>query len=75
MSDESKPLPISGAFSKAVPGCTYRHRKGMVYTVLHIGFMEGDLSPVVIYQGITGAVWVRPKAEFEDGRFVMVLEP
>lgn len=28
-----------------------------------------DMEEVVIYQGEDGNIWVRPKAEFFDGRF------
>jgi hypothetical protein len=31
--------------------------------------MEGDLTPVVVYRSVDGSVWVRPEAEFDDGRF------
>ena len=49
---------------------THRHvRTGGLYTVLHRGAIEADLKPAVIYRGENGRVWVRPAAEFDDGRF------
>lgn len=51
----------------------WRHRKGGTYEVIAVGRLEADLSPVVIYQADKDAsVWVRPLAEFEDGRFTMI---
>jgi len=56
--------------AEAVWEPTHRHIKsGGFYRVLHKGFMEADLSPVVIYTDIVGHVWVRPAAKFDDGRF------
>jgi len=40
-----------------------------VYNVLCEGVLEKDLTPVVIYYGMDGRVWVRPSEEFYDGRF------
>lgn len=48
---------------------THRHRKGGLYRVLTHGILEADRSPVVIYDDADGTVWVRPTAEFNDGRF------
>ena len=48
---------------------THRHRKGGLYRVLTRGILEADESPVVIYDDAGGTVWVRPAAEFDDGRF------
>ncbi len=63
-------------------GHTYRHKKrGGEYIVLHIGKMQAldwlhvnsetvDLAPVVVYRALSDqSIWVRPKYEFEDGRF------
>ena len=46
-------------------------KSGGVYRVLEIGKMENDLTSVVVYKSEdNGQVWVRPLAEFADGRFV-----
>lgn len=49
----------------------YRHNKrGTMYQILHIGFLEKDLSEQVVYQDIvTKKIWIRPSSEFFDGRF------
>jgi hypothetical protein len=51
----------------------YRHKKtGGVYRVLHLAVMEKYLSSVVVYRAWNGAgtqIYVRPYAEFVDGRF------
>ena len=53
----------------------YRHvKRGTIYRVLHFATLqvEGPLDEavVVVYQDVdTGSVWVRPQAEFFDGRF------
>lgn len=48
---------------------THRHRKGGLYRVLGQGVLEADRSAVVLYDDLEGTIWVRPLAEFEDGRF------
>jgi hypothetical protein len=50
---------------------TWRHVKtGGHYTVVDEGLIEATKAPVIIYRSdLTGQVWVRPKAEFLDGRF------
>lgn len=56
-------------------GTRWRHRNGGEYTVIGVGRIEADLSPVVVYRDHKlGRVWVRPLAEFEDGRFEQVSE-
>ena len=63
----------------------YRHVKtGVYYNVLCRANMEKDKSPVVVYQktknkeqvankrrSIGRQIWIRPLAEFCDGRFVI----
>jgi hypothetical protein len=51
---------------------THRHRKGGLYRVVARGRIEADLSPVVIYEARDGTTWVRPEAEFDDGRFTAI---
>lgn len=49
---------------------THRHKKGRLYRLIARGRVEATLEPCAIYEGVgTGLVWVRPEAEFEDGRF------
>lgn len=52
---------------------THRHYKGGLYRKLMEGLREHDLVPVTIYRAQKdGTVWVRPTAEFEDGRFASI---
>lgn len=45
-------------------------KSGGLYTVIGHEMIEADLTPATIYRSLwDGAVWVRPTAEFEDGRF------
>ena len=57
-------------------GTRWRHVKsGRLYTVIGVGRIEKDLTPVVIYQADAPhapVMWVRPHDEFADGRFVQV---
>ena len=48
-----------------LPG-VYRHYKGGLYRVLHLGTDEENDVPVVIYQAqnAEGRIWVRPVARF-----------
>jgi hypothetical protein len=49
---------------------THRHKKGGLYRLIARGRIEATLEPCAIYEGVgTGLVWVRPEAEFGDGRF------
>lgn len=53
----------------------YRHKKrGTTYTLMGRAKMQIDgpldMAEVVVYQSNSdGSMWVRPVAEFEDGRF------
>jgi len=49
----------------------FQHKKGGLYRVQGIAKHSETTEPMVIYQGIEGdcPIWVRPKSEFEDGRF------
>jgi len=42
----------------------YRHYKGGVYELVCEAVMEADQTPVMVYRGTDGAVWVRPRAAF-----------
>ena len=51
-------------------GTRWRHRKGGEYEVLCVALREADLSPQVVYESReTGVTYIRPLAEFCDGRF------
>jgi hypothetical protein len=61
---DEEPLPSDA------PPPTHRHKKGGLYRLIARGRIEATLEPCAIYEGAgTGLVWVRPEAEFEDGRF------
>lgn len=53
---------------------SHRHVKSRrSYVLLHRGLWEKNLMPVCIYQAVNdGVVWVRPAAEFDDGRFTQI---
>lgn len=54
---------------------THVHIKsGGEYRWLLEGIIEADMTPCIIYDNRDGVVWVRPKAEFEDGRFAAIVE-
>jgi hypothetical protein len=42
----------------------YRHYKGGIYELVCEAVMEADHTPVMVYRGQDGAVWVRPRAMF-----------
>lgn len=53
-------------------GARYRHKKtGAVYTVRCEATIEATMTPAVVYcrEDATPGIWVRPTAEFLDGRF------
>ncbi|MFT4706459.1 MAG: hypothetical protein ACJAXK_002547 [Yoonia sp.] len=53
---------------------THRHRKGGEYRRLCNALLEGDESNVVVYDDSVGNIWVRSKAEFDDGRFTLMTD-
>lgn len=61
------------------PGTRWRHEKtGNVYVVLFEAMLEDTLTPAVVYEreGVPDVRrWVRPVAEFTDGRFVPLGDP
>ncbi len=67
MDEQTKILHRSDAWC-----ATHRHKKGGLYRVIAEGLLETDRSDVVIYDDAQGQVWVRPAAEFWDGRFTAV---
>lgn len=54
-------------------GQLFKHRKGSTYRILAIARIETTLQKVVVYQAADAdtypETWVRPLAEFMDGRF------
>jgi hypothetical protein len=42
----------------------YRHYKGGVYDLVCEAELEADHTPVIVYRGQDGRIWVRPKAAF-----------
>jgi len=58
-------------------GSHWLHRKsGGTYYVLAVGKIEADLIPAVVYQSTyDDKVWVRPLANFMDGRFEQTPDP
>lgn len=67
MSDLPTSVLLIGASQKWE--ATHQHRNGWRYRVIARGILEANLDSVVIYDDEKGNVWVRPAAEFFDGRF------
>ena len=42
----------------------YRHYKGGIYELVCEAVLEADHSPVIVYRGEDGVVWVRPRDAF-----------
>ena len=42
----------------------YRHYKGGIYELVAEAVLEADRTPVMVYRGQDGAVWVRPRTDF-----------
>lgn len=68
-----------GSSRLATPPVRWRHKvRGSTYTEVGRGCLQStvhdfDYMPVVIYRAdVNGTLWVRPVAEFEDGRFERV---
>lgn len=58
---------LQDLYSYPVNGpATHRHYKGGLYRFLYYGYSEASIAPVVVYQSVeTGAVWIRPREDFE----------
>ena len=75
-----KPLRDAAAMLRdLVPlGVTHKHKKrGSFYTKIGEASLQSTAeisegTPLVIYRGEDGRLWVRPRDEFEDGRFETV---
>jgi hypothetical protein len=55
---------------------THRHGKtGGLYRLVHSQVViEATMTPAVVYEGVDGTIWVRPSAEFHDGRFATLTD-
>ncbi len=42
----------------------FRHYKGGMYELVCEAVLEADHTPVIVYRGEDGAVWVRPTSVF-----------
>jgi len=62
-------MKLSGRLRAAFWRATHRHKKGGLYRLLRTGVIEADMTEVAIYDDQSGKTWVRPLAEFNDGRF------
>ncbi|WP_065335496.1 hypothetical protein [Tritonibacter mobilis] len=71
MPAQKGPMPHVKTPSAHIQSEIWQHvRSGGLYTIIGHGLIEADLTPATIYRSLwDGAVWVRPTAEFEDGRF------
>lgn len=63
---------IMAAGTGIYPGMEVRHVKsGGHYTVVCEAMIEATMTPAVVYRAAKDhTVWIRPRAEFCDGRFV-----
>lgn len=64
-------MNTSGKFQA---GDRLQHLKtGGFYRVIGLAKIEATLEDVYVYEAVSNnTLWVRPKAEMEDGRFVRV---
>ena len=64
---------LQTAFS---PGQKLQHLKtGEFYRILHLAKIEASLEDVYVYEAlINHTVWIRPKLEMEDGRFIPIID-
>ena len=52
---------------QTMSGCVYRHYKGGLYRVLHVGLLEKDQRVMVVYRSLflrDVSLWTRPHADF-----------
>ncbi len=54
------------------PGQQVKHLKtGGLYRILHLAKIEATLEEVYVYEALRNqTVWIRPKSEMLDGRFI-----
>ncbi len=65
--------PDEGLFK---PGSKLRHIKsGGFYRVVFLANIESTLESAYVYESLQSeSFWIRPQAEMEDGRFVLISE-
>ena len=65
--------PDDGLFK---PGDFLKHLKsGGFYRVVMLANIEATLQPAYVYESSRNkSFWIRPQAEMEDGRFVVISE-
>jgi len=58
------------------PGDFLKHLKsGGFYRVLMLANIEATREPAYVYESLRNqSFWIRPQAEMEDGRFVVISE-
>jgi hypothetical protein len=62
--------------STFLPGQKLQHVKtGGFYRILHLAKIEATLEDAYVYEAlINHTIWIRPKLEMEDGRFISIIE-
>jgi hypothetical protein len=72
----NKPKMASADDGIFKPGSKLQHQKtGGFYKVVMLANIEANLEPAYVYESLQSHdFWVRPKAEMEDGRFVLIAE-
>ncbi len=57
-------------------GQKLQHLKtGGFYRILHLAKIEATLEDAYVYEAlINQTIWIRPKLEMEDGRFIPITE-
>jgi hypothetical protein len=74
MSESTKAATTIGS-GESDAGMRFKHRvRGTCYTVLGRAVLKtkqpvSDEQELIVYVGADGRLWVRPLAEFYDGRF------
>jgi len=69
-----KPRMAQASDGRFAPNTQLKHVKtGGLYRVVCLANIEADLAPAYVYESLqTHDFWIRPQAEMEDGRFVVM---
>ena len=72
--NDTKPRMAQASDGRFAPNTQLQHVKtGGLYRVVCLANIEADLAPAYVYESLqTHDFWIRPQAEMEDGRFVVV---